>query len=114
MLTTILNILFIILGLALIGLVLLRRGEGGGGLGGAFGGPSGEAVFGVKAAKTLDKVIAGTAAVFLLLGTLMHTKMVRPAGLEQFEKAPKKKLTVGGESKPGKKGDDKSKKKDKK
>ena len=50
LLINILNVLFIILGVMLICLILLRRGEGGGGLGGAFGGPSTEAVFGVKAA----------------------------------------------------------------
>ncbi len=94
LLINILNILFIILGVMLICLILLRRGEGGGGLGGAFGGPSTEAVFGVKAAKTLDKIIAGTALAFLLLGTLMHTKLLRPDGLEQFQEKAKKKVTT--------------------
>jgi len=89
LLLSIFKVAFIILGLMLIGLILLRRPEGGGGLGGAFGGSSSEAVFGVKAAQTLDKIIASVALAFLIVGTLMHTKLLRPSGLEKY-KEPKK------------------------
>ena len=48
-------VLFLFSSLLLLGLVMLRKGEGGG-LSGAFGAMGGESTFGVKAAKQVDKL----------------------------------------------------------
>lgn len=65
------NILFVLVAGFLCLLVLLRPSEGGGGLGGAFGGGGGDSPFGVRAVQTLDKVIAYTAGILMLLALLM-------------------------------------------
>lgn len=65
------NILFVLVSVVLCGLVLLRPSEGGGGLGGAFGGGGADSPFGVRAVQTLDKVIAYTAGILMVLALLM-------------------------------------------
>lgn len=66
-------ILYSAICLVLILFVLVRPAEGGGGLGGAFGGGGGggDGAFGVKAMQTLDKVIAWTSVLMLVLALVM-------------------------------------------
>lgn len=65
-------VLYAAICLVLILFVLVRPAESGGGLGGAFGGGGGgESAFGVKAMQTLDKVIAWTAFLMLVLALVM-------------------------------------------
>jgi preprotein translocase subunit SecG len=66
MLTNILNLLVILLGLFLIGLVLIQRGKGGG-LAGAFGGVGGSSPFGSKAGDAFTRITIYVAAVWILL-----------------------------------------------
>lgn len=69
-------VLFCLCSFILVGLVMLRKGEGGG-LSGAFSGMGGESTFGVKAAKQLDKLIGWVTFVFLFLAILLSTNQVR-------------------------------------
>jgi preprotein translocase subunit SecG len=61
-----LNILVILTGLFLIGLVLIQRGKGGG-LAGAFGGVGGSSPFGSKAGDAFTKFTIYIAAFWILL-----------------------------------------------
>ncbi len=72
-------VLFLFSSLLLLGLVMLRKGEGGG-LSGAFGAMGGESTFGVKAAKQVDKLIAWMAFIFLLLAIFLNHPTVRGQG----------------------------------
>jgi preprotein translocase subunit SecG len=74
----ILNILIMIVGLLLIGIVLLQRGKGGG-LAGAFGGIGGSSAFGSRAGDQFTKVTLIIALVWILLIMLMTKMMPRPA-----------------------------------
>ncbi len=77
MLYTLGMVLYAAFCLLLILFVLVRPAEGGGGLGGAFGGGGGgDSAFGVKAMQTLDKVIAWTSLIMLVLALVMayHAK----------------------------------------
>ena len=65
-LANILNLLVILTGLFLIGLVLIQRGKGGG-LAGAFGGVGGSSPFGSKAGDTFTRITIYVAAVWMLL-----------------------------------------------
>jgi protein translocase SecG subunit len=65
------NILFVLVSGFLCLLVLLRPSEGGSGLGAFAGGSGADSPFGVRAVQTLDKVIAWTAGILLLLALLM-------------------------------------------
>jgi preprotein translocase subunit SecG len=62
----VLNILIMIVGLLLIGIILLQRGKGGG-LAGAFGGVGGSSAFGSRAGDQFTKVTLIMAAVWILL-----------------------------------------------
>ncbi|VTS05726.1 preprotein translocase subunit SecG [Tuwongella immobilis] len=62
----VLNVLVILLGVMLIGLVLLQEGKGGG-LTGALGGMSGSTPLGYRSADALVKVTIGFAGVWVLL-----------------------------------------------
>ena len=85
---SLLRVSFTVLGVGLIALILVRRGEGGG-LGGALGGGMGaDSVLGVKAAKTLDKLIAWVAGIFLFVGTIQYTPLIREAGLNGINEPP--------------------------
>lgn len=87
-LESILQVVFVLFGILVIGLILLRRGEGGG-LGGALGGGMGsDSPFGAKGAKALDKLIAWISAVFLLSAVLMYTPLIREGGLSSFNEPP--------------------------
>lgn len=59
-------ILFFITSAILMLLILFRPSESSG-LGGAFGGMGSEAVLGVRATQTIDKIIGISAGVFILL-----------------------------------------------
>jgi preprotein translocase subunit SecG len=69
-----LNILIMLVGLFLIGIVLLQRGKGGG-LAGAFGGIGGSSAFGSRAGDQFTKVTLITAAIWILLIMLMVKMM---------------------------------------
>jgi preprotein translocase subunit SecG len=66
MLANILNLLVILVGLFLIGLVLIQRGKGGG-LAGAFGGVGGSSPFGSKAGDAFTRFTIWTAAIWIVL-----------------------------------------------
>ena len=61
-----LNLVVILLGLFLIGLVLIQRGKGGG-LAGAFGGVGGSSPFGSKAGDAFTRITIWTAAIWIFL-----------------------------------------------
>jgi preprotein translocase subunit SecG len=77
----ILNIVILIVGLLLIGIVLLQRGKGGG-LAGAFGGAGGSSAFGSRAGDQFTRVTLILAAVWILLIMFMVKTMPvhRPEG----------------------------------
>jgi preprotein translocase subunit SecG len=62
---TLFNILLIVTGLFLIGVVLIQRGKGGG-LAGAFGGVGGSSPFGSKAGDAFTRFTIYVAAFWLL------------------------------------------------
>ena len=66
----VLNILIMLTGLFLIGLVLIQRGKGGG-LAGAFGGIGGSSAFGSRAGDQFTKVTLITAAIWIFLIMIM-------------------------------------------
>jgi preprotein translocase subunit SecG len=66
MLASLLNLLVILTGLFLIGLVLIQRGKGGG-LAGAFGGVGGSSPFGSKAGDAFTRITIYVAAFWILL-----------------------------------------------
>ncbi len=61
-----LGILLFFVSLALIGLILIQRGRGGG-LAGAFGGMGGQSAFGTKAGDLFTRITIGAAFVWILL-----------------------------------------------
>jgi preprotein translocase subunit SecG len=63
---TLLNIVLVLLGIFLIGVVLIQRGKGGG-LAGAFGGVGGSSPFGSKAGDAFTRFTIYVAAAWLLL-----------------------------------------------
>ncbi len=69
MLTILLYVMFVLSGLALMLLILVQEGKGGG-LGDAFGG-AGAQTFGVKAGG-VNKVTAGLAATWIVSALLIH------------------------------------------
>jgi preprotein translocase subunit SecG len=71
-----LNVVLLLCGIVLIGLVLIQRGKGGG-LAGAFGGSGGSSAFGSRAGDTFTKVTIYVAAVWILLIMFM-IKMIQP------------------------------------
>jgi preprotein translocase subunit SecG len=72
----ILNLIIIVGGIYLMGLVLIQRGKGGG-LAGAFGGMGGSSAFGSRAGDQFTKVTLISAAIWLLLIMLMVKIMPR-------------------------------------
>ena len=65
-LASILNLVVILTGLFLIGLVLIQRGKGGG-LAGAFGGVGGSSPFGSKAGDAFTRITIYVAAFWIVL-----------------------------------------------
>jgi preprotein translocase subunit SecG len=89
--TTVFLIIHVLLALALIGVVLLQRSEGGGlGIGGG-GGMSG-LMTGRSSANLLTRVTAGLAALFfatsLVLALLASTPSRAPSPLDDLDSAP--------------------------
>jgi preprotein translocase subunit SecG len=74
----VLNIIIMLVGLFLIGLVLIQRGKGGG-LAGAFGGIGGSSAFGSRAGDQFTRVTLITAAIWILLIMFMVKMMPRKA-----------------------------------
>jgi preprotein translocase subunit SecG len=68
--------------IALIGLILIQRGKGGG-LAGAFGGGGVEQAFGTRAATLAQKATAVLAGIYLLLSIVLGLTMgtVRPGAI---------------------------------
>ena len=77
-----LNLLVILLGLFLIGLVLIQRGKGGG-LAGAFGGVGGSSPFGSKAGDAFTRITIYVAAFWILL-TMVQVKVVQFTGGQKY------------------------------
>jgi preprotein translocase subunit SecG len=73
----VLNLLIIIVGLFLIGIVLLQRGKGGG-LAGAFGGVGGSSAFGSRAGDQFTRVTLIVALIWVFLIMFMTKTMPRP------------------------------------
>jgi preprotein translocase subunit SecG len=61
-----LNLVLLLTGVVLIGLILIQRGKGGG-LAGALGGAGGSSAFGSRAGDTFTRVTIYVAAIWLLL-----------------------------------------------
>ena len=61
-----LNLIVILLGLFMIGIVLIQRGKGGG-LAGAFGGVGGSSPFGSKAGDAFTRITIWVAAIWLVV-----------------------------------------------
>ena len=76
---TMFQIGFILSGIILVILVLLRKGEMGG-ISGAFGGLGGDTAFGVKGQKQLDKIIIYVAVFFIGSAILLNTPKFREKG----------------------------------
>src|SRR5437763_764917 len=74
----ILNLLIILIGLFLIGLVLIQRGKGGG-LAGAFGGVGGSSPFGSKAGDAFTRITIWVAAIWIVV-IMIQVKVAPSAG----------------------------------
>jgi preprotein translocase subunit SecG len=85
-LANILNLLVILTGLFLIGLVLIQRGKGGG-LAGAFGGVGGSSPFGSKAGDTFTRVTIYVAAFWILL-IMAQVRVMNGVGESSAVNAP--------------------------
>jgi preprotein translocase subunit SecG len=83
---TFLNLLVIILGLFLIGLVLIQRGKGGG-LAGAFGGVGGSSPFGSKAGDAFTRITIYVAAIWILL-IMVQVRVMNRSPAETAEALP--------------------------
>ncbi|MBX7103434.1 MAG: preprotein translocase subunit SecG [Gemmataceae bacterium] len=73
----ILNLLVILTGIFLIGVVLIQRGKGGG-LAGAFGGVGGSSPFGSKAGDTFTRFTIYVAAAWILL-IMVQVRVMSPS-----------------------------------
>jgi preprotein translocase subunit SecG len=76
-LSNLLNLIVILTGLLLIGLVLIQRGKGGG-LAGAFGGVGGSSPFGSKAGDAFTRITIYVAAFWILL-IMVHVRVMNAA-----------------------------------
>jgi len=88
----VLNLLVILTGLFLIGLVLIQRGKGGG-LAGAFGGVGGSSPFGSKAGDAFTRITIYVAAFWIVL-LMVQVKVTNGAAETSGGNLP-------GVSKPG-------------
>jgi preprotein translocase subunit SecG len=79
-----LNLVVIVLGLLLMGIVLIQRGKGGG-LAGAFGGAGGSSPFGSRAADQFVKITLWLAGVWVLV-IMIQVKMVKVDSVDQANK----------------------------
>ena len=88
----ILNVVLLVAGIILIGLILIQKGKGGG-LSGAFGGAGGSSAFGSRAGDTFTRITIWCAAIWLLLimiliKTTQPTAPLPPVGGEVDQGAP--------------------------
>jgi preprotein translocase subunit SecG len=77
-LASFLNLVVILLGLFLIGLVLIQRGKGGG-LAGAFGGVGGSSPFGSKAGDAFTRITIWVAAIWIVV-IMLQVKVANNVG----------------------------------
>ena len=78
-----LNIVVLLLSLALMFIVLIQRGKGGG-LAGAFGGAGGSSPFGSRAGDAFTKITLYLAAVWVLV-IMIHVKVAQSDGANNRE-----------------------------
>ncbi len=74
----VLNIILLLAGVILIGLILIQKGKGGG-LAGAFGGAGGSSAFGSRAGDTFTRITIWAAAIWLLLIMILIKTTQPPA-----------------------------------
>ena len=74
----ILNVVLLLAGIILIGLILIQKGKGGG-LSGAFGGAGGSSAFGSRAGDTFTRITIWCAAIWLLLIMILIKTTQPPA-----------------------------------
>jgi len=90
---SILNLVLMLTGMVLIGLVLIQRGKGGG-LAGALGGAGGSSAFGSRAGDTFTRVTIYVAAIWVLLIMFtikyVNSKQERKAAPQPSMAAPTK------------------------
>jgi preprotein translocase subunit SecG len=96
-----LNAIVLVLGLALMLLILIQRGKGGG-LAGAFGGAGGSSPFGSRSADQFVRVTLWLAGVWVLV-IMIHVKVVK---FEIGDRANKPVTTSYLERERGQKPDD--------
>jgi len=91
----VLTFLLVLISVALVGLILIQRGKGGG-LSGVFGGGGVEQAFGTRAATMAQKATAVLSALFLIicvwLGLIWHT---RGSVTEPMPSAPTQQAPAG-------------------
>ena len=88
------NLLVILLGFFLIGLVLIQRGKGGG-LAGAFGGVGGSSPFGSKAGDAFTRITIYVAAFWILL-IMVQVRLMNSSQAEAASELPGVTSTSGG------------------
>jgi preprotein translocase subunit SecG len=88
------NLLVILLGLFLIGLVLIQRGKGGG-LAGAFGGVGGSSPFGSKAGDAFTRITIYVAAFWILL-IMVQVRLMNSSQADAAADMPGPVSTSGG------------------
>ena len=87
-LTGILTVLLILVCVALIGLILIQRGKGGG-LAGVFGGGGVEQAFGTHAATMAQKATAALAVLFLVITIVLGIRLGRgSSAIESSDTTP--------------------------
>ena len=93
----IIGILWVFISLALILIILIQKGKGGG-IGAAFGGAAGS-LLGTKTGDFLTWVTISLVVLFLLLGVLM-AKFYRPVLSESLQQSPGVTAPISDESTP--------------
>lgn len=89
----VLTFLLVVISIALVGLILIQRGKGGG-LSGVFGGGGVEQAFGTRAATMAQKATAVLSALFLIicvwLGLIWHQRspVAEPVFPDQTQQEP--------------------------
>jgi preprotein translocase subunit SecG len=90
----VINLLVILLGFLLIGLVLIQRGKGGG-LAGAFGGVGGSSPFGSKAGDAFTRITIYVAAFWILL-IMFQVRVMNSTQADAAAQMPGVTQTPGG------------------
>jgi preprotein translocase subunit SecG len=85
-LANLLNLIVILMGLFLIGLVLIQRGKGGG-LAGAFGGVGGSSPFGSKAGDAFTRITIWVAAIWIVV-IMIQVKVANNVAVSGGEDLP--------------------------